>query len=300
MHLIQPFDSGSSGITVGDFLSGLPETHYHQMKTWVSASMLRKLASATPQHLRHDLENTTQSSAMTIGTALHTSVLQCELYESQFVVLPEGLDRRTKEGKAKYESLQLKATEAGARLITEAQDQLVIGMTDAIVRHSAAREVLQSCEHREVSLFNSVNDVCCKARFDLLSADGSLIADIKTTGSLASAGDFALSIAKFGYGLQAAFYRRMLRYAGGDASSFIFVVVESAPPHGVACYRLVESQMELFDSQIDPLLTQWRECLLTDTWAGWRTDVVDIVLPKWIEEQARETQIDALATGGAL
>ena len=299
METISNWDAKS--ITTVGILSGMPDSIYHSISTAVSASSLKRLAASTPLHLRHALDNVTSSPAMTIGSALHCSVLQCDDYENQFVVLPDGLDRRTKEGKLQYDAAVAKASLTNAKVLTFDQDQLVIAMTDAIIRNASATSILQLCPNREVSIFGDINDCYAKARIDLFSEKGALIADIKTTSSLASAGDFGKSVATFGYGLQAAFYRRMLRQKDANPTQFIFIVVESQPPHGVSVFRLVESQMDLFDTQIDPLIDKWVECQATGVWCGWQDKIVDLVLPKWVEELARETQIDAMVEmGGAL
>jgi hypothetical protein len=48
--------------------------------------------------------------AMAIGSAVHTHVLELDQWDARYVSAPDGIDRRTKAGKAEWEAFTTAAT----------------------------------------------------------------------------------------------------------------------------------------------------------------------------------------------
>jgi hypothetical protein len=59
------------------------------------------------------------TAAMAIGSAVHTHVLELDQWDSQYVVAPAGIDRRTKVGKAEWDVFQ---TAIGTRTVISRDD----------------------------------------------------------------------------------------------------------------------------------------------------------------------------------
>ena len=55
--------------------------------------------------------------AMTIGTALHSHVLELDTWDQRYVVMPEGIDRRTKAGKAEWEAFSVASSGRSERRV---------------------------------------------------------------------------------------------------------------------------------------------------------------------------------------
>ena len=119
-------------------------------------------------------------------------------------------------------------------------------------------------------------------------------ADIKTTRDLAC--DFEKSIANFGYGLQAAWYREVLRSVFAsegrlmpDDFDFVFLVVETAYPHGTAVYRMRDDVMDCYSDRLVELQNQWWDSVMKNEYKGWAdTEVVEIGLPAWAMKKLQE------------
>ena len=88
----------------------MPIAEYHAHPA-VSNSILAKMARS-PLHARAyiDGERKGPTAAMLVGTAVHTAVLEPRRFSAEYAVF-QG-DRRTKEGKARYDEIK----ESGATI----------------------------------------------------------------------------------------------------------------------------------------------------------------------------------------
>ena len=270
-------------------VENLPAKAYHSDDA-VGSSLARKLQSSTPMHAKEMMETPMSSSALALGEATHAGILEPENDLAQAVVSPD-VDKRTKLGKEEYATFA--ALNEGRCIITPDQAQQVDGMIAACNRDWRIKHCLSACKKREVSVFGEIGGFPAKARLDAWNGHG-MVCDLKTTRDLAC--DFEKSIANFGYGLQAAWYRAVLRSAmesSGrmlpDDFSFVFLVVESVAPFGTAVYRMSDEVMDCYSERLPELQKQWWECVLKNEYPGWpQTDVVDIGLPPWAMKKLQE------------
>jgi hypothetical protein len=77
---------------------------------------------------------------MAIGSAVHTHVLELDQWDARYVTAPEGIDRRTKVGKAEWEVFTTAAT--GRTVLTKADADLVMRMGRSVFGHPAAAMLL--------------------------------------------------------------------------------------------------------------------------------------------------------------
>jgi PDDEXK-like domain of unknown function (DUF3799) len=270
-------------------VENLPAKAYHSDNA-VGSSLARKLQSSTPMHAKEMMETPMSSSALALGEATHAGILEPENDLAQAVVSPD-VDKRTKLGKEEYATFA--ALNEGRCIITPDQAQQVDGMIAACNRDWRIKHCLSACKKREVSVFGEIGGFPAKARLDAWNGHG-MVCDLKTTRDLAC--DFEKSIANFGYGLQAAWYRAVLRSAmesSGrmlpDDFSFVFLVVESVAPFGTAVYRMSDEVMDCYSERLPELQKQWWECVLKNEYPGWpQSDVVDIGLPAWAMKKLQE------------
>ncbi len=270
-------------------IENLPAQAYHSDDA-VGSSLIRKLQTSTPMHALAMLATPMASPALSLGTALHAAMLEPENDLAQAVVQPD-IDKRTKLGKEEYATFA--ALNEGRCIITPDQAQQLDGMVIACLKDWRIKHALSACKKREVSVFGSVGGLKAKARLDAWNGHG-MVLDLKTTRDLAC--DFEKSIANFGYGLQAAWYREVLRSVFRsegrlmpDDFSFVFLVVETAHPHGTAVYRMSDEVMDCYSDRLVELQKQWWECVLMNEYPGWpQTDVVDIGLPAWAMKKLQE------------
>ncbi len=270
-------------------VENLPAQAYHSDDA-VGSSLARKLQSTTPMHAKEMMETPMSSLALASGSALHAAMLEPENDLAQAVVSPD-VDKRTKAGKEIH--AEFDALNEGRCIITPVQAQQVDGMIAACNRDWRIKHCLSACKKREVSVFGEIAGFPAKARLDAWNGHG-MVCDLKSTRDLAC--DFEKSIANFGYGMQAAWYRAVLRSAMEsqgrmlpDDFSFVFLVVESVAPFGTAVYRMSDEVMDCYSERLPELQKLWWKCVVENKYPGWpQDDVVDIGLPPWALKKLQE------------
>lgn len=260
----------------------MPDREYFATEM-ASASGTKVLLSGTNAHLAHEMEHPPEETdAFALGSLVHARILQPETIEENFIVTPK-IDRRTKDGKAAWESIQRRASLSGARIVTDEQVAEATAIAESVLAHGTARKLLDAATLREVAVLGPVAGHAAKAKFDAVSyLDGpkqAVILDVKTAAS-ASPKEFASACARFGYAHQAAFYRRILSHYEIGVEDFIFIVVEKTPPHLVACYRLPDAAIEVADRRIDEVVRRWYEVRHGDR-TGYPEGISTVEMPTW-------------------
>lgn len=218
--------------------------------------------------------------AMVIGSALHARVLEPHLYDDEYIVAPEGIDRRTKEGKLRWADFE---AECEGRTILKAEDAAQIeAMAKAVHQHPAARTILRMQGLSEQSYFwtDSETGENCKCRPDWHSADRRLIADVKTTEDASPRG-FARSVIKYRYHVQAAFYRE-----GLSAEQFVFIAVEKKAPFACAVYATPDKLMTRGLDEAMADLRRIATCRSENVWPAYGDDIQALTLPSWFDDES--------------
>lgn len=240
----------------------------------VSASHLKAI-SISPLHywaryVDPDRITPEPTPAMRLGSMVHCTVLEPHELPHRYLRVPDGIDRRTKDGKAAWAELEA----SGKELIKAADWDMAMAMAEACWRHPAAGKLLRQPDGlAELSFWWSDGDLRCKCRPDLLAGD--VIVDLKTTTD-ASPAAFARAVVGFGYHLQAAHY-----LAGTGAARFVFLAVEKAPPYAVAVYELDAAALATGEQLRQEAMHVIRQCRQADHWPGYSDDCQTLSLPKW-------------------
>ncbi len=138
----------------------------------------------------------------------------------------------------------------------------------------------------EVSVFwnDAETGALCKCRPDWVHDCGDagvILIDIKTTGD-ASPGDFARSIARFRYHVQAAWYSDGFKIATGrDVLAFVFAAVEGDYPYAASAIMLDAESIEQGRREYRRDLNTYADCKATGEWPGYGAGVHLTSLPKW-------------------
>jgi exodeoxyribonuclease VIII len=225
---------------------------------------------------------------MRFGSALHTYTLEPDLFAARYACKPEGIDRRTKEGKAAWE---LFLQEAGTREHTTTEELAQLdAMRLALRRHPAAAALIDGRGESETSVFwtDPETGVRCRCRPDRIRHDG-IVVDLKSTED-ASPGAVARTMHNLGYYIQAPFYADGCLAAGVPVRAFAFVFVEKQAPHAVACYVLDEQSMEAGRRAYRDALATVAKCQATNTWPSYSDQLNQIALPAWALRAANENQ----------
>lgn len=246
-----------------------------------SSSSTKTLLTGTNAHLAHERETPREENdAFTLGAYLHALLLDPESIAANFIALGD-IDRRTKEGKAEWESAQRRAGLSGARIITRPLVEQATAMAQAVRENPSAASLLNTLSDRETTIIGEIAGRPAKAKVDgiVRLAGACIVLDVKTTES-ARPVDFAASAAKFGYFHQAAFYRRLVEQNIGVLDDFVIIAVEKKPPYLTAVYRIPFHAIETADRRIDELVARWWEVAEGDR-TGYALTIQELEPPRW-------------------
>lgn len=219
------------------------------------------------------------TDALRLGRAIHTAVFQPELFNAEFIALPEGIDRRTSKGKADYAQF---VADNGHKSILKPDDfnRALEVATEVRCNPHALRLISDS--HVELSLDweDSATGVKCKGRIDCYNEELGIVIDLKTTQDASRFG-FPKKLYGYGYHRQAAWYLEGLRAHGEHPRHFVFIAVETAPPYSLGLYRLTDDVLSLSKAENEALIRKYAECVRTDSWPGYTEGIEDISIPEY-------------------
>jgi exodeoxyribonuclease VIII len=232
--------------------------------------------------------------AMRLGSALHTHVLELHKWDREYVIAPDGIDRRSKAGKEAWAAFE--AESAGKTVLSRDEADHVMHMGRAIHSHPAAAMLLNLPGEAETTHIwtDAATGLSCKCRPDWLTKDGSIVVDLKTTEDASPAG-FRKSIGQWRYGVQAAWYLHSLEQATGiRPAQFIFIAVEKKAPYAVACYAADEEMIQLGMETAMRDLQRIAECRTAERWPGYSDQIEMISLPAWMTGSKATAQIQEI------
>jgi hypothetical protein len=236
---------------------------YHKDTTKVSKSGLDQIAKS-PLHYWDRYLNPNyvekKTAAMTLGSAVHTRVLEPQEYGKRYVTAPK-FDRRTKDGKTNFDAFM--ADHPNHEIITYDDDVLIERINDAVYKHPQSALILS-----KLSIVEQVfthGDLKCRP-------DGitslNIVLDLKTTED-ASPWAFGKSAHYYRYDVQAALYIDVLEANGQTVEGFVFIAVEKSAPYAVAVYVIEDEDIQKGRDKYKENLKVWQECKQTGVWPGY-------------------------------
>jgi exodeoxyribonuclease VIII len=223
---------------------------YHSNRRYISSSALKTINKRSVYHLLN--QKPFSSSSMSLGTLIHTAILEPENFDRDYFVMPK-VDRRTKAGKEKYaEHLEIAN---GKELV----DEDTIAVKDEIMKNFESNEqaVYYNEGVKEVSVYSEIDGVLVKVRPDCYNKELGFISDPKTCQDNSPKG-FMRDVYKYGYHLQAVFYSDVL---GVDPKNFVFTAIETNHPYSVQCYTLGDEHIERGREAYESALDKWKHYL---------------------------------------
>ena len=255
---------------------GIPDVDYHADREHLSSTGARKVLDC-PAKFRWDMDNprTGSTPAFDFGKVAHALVLG-EGGPIQIVDADNWLTKAAKEQRAACYA-------AGVTAVLRAEHDDAQALRDAVMRHPTAAALFLD-GHAELSGFwtDEATGVGLKFRPDWLTdLDGRPVCvDLKTTQS-ADPREFARSVAKWGYDLQAFWYLAGLAAHGVEDARFIFVAVEKQLPYPVSVIELDAQALENGRKKMRRAIDLYARCIESDTWPAYGAGIHTISLPQW-------------------
>lgn len=236
----------------------------------VNASLLKECIKSPfhgYQYLNRIKEE--QTSSMSLGTLVHSLVLEPEKTKDNFLVIPKGA--RTNSYKDSCE---------GKEIVREQTFKEAKEIAKEVLGCEASSSLLKNAK-KEMALQFDVNGTMCKSRIDAYS-DGVLI-ELKTSNEIYPR-DFVSSIIRFGYDVQAAFYCEALKRNGFPVERVVMIKVTNEAPYIVDVFELDKEFIDLGYRKIDRVFHVASKLI-----SGWipeqRKEIVLLNCPEWALEK---------------
>lgn len=274
-------------------IRGESNSSYHSNSA-ISASSFKTFIKSPYLFYKRHIERSCpqeETAAMRIGSATHEFILEQDVFEAHYTVLPDDFNGRTNAGKAEIEAI-----EAGGKVAMKSSEFADIrAMRDGVMANATA-EILLSSGEAEISWRTKYKDLTLQSRTDWfiesatpeqvaelvkygidIKAGQPIICDLKTTAELDAwfRDNYGNAIFQYGYQLQLAFYLAVInkiRKAKGKeiVRHFVFIVVEKAAPNDCAVVVLNEATFSLAQTQMKHHLKRMIDCYERNDWQGYK------------------------------
>lgn len=237
---------------------------YHAAKG-ISRSKLMLLAKS-PYHFWYEAlsglaEKKESTPAMNIGSAFHTLLLEPNLFDMEYCILP-NLDRRTKGGKEMYE--QFTNENKGKIILTVDQYEKVLLMVEQVNSHEIVKTLLDEAVFEQSIFWTDVETgIQFKARPDIWSEK--MVVDLKTTAD-ATPYKLQRSALEYGYYLQAGMAYEACKVLGKPFEMFVLLAVEKEMPHAPAVFMMDDDALQFGIDQFQHYKRMLADCLASDKW----------------------------------
>lgn len=263
------------------FIDNMPNDEYHAYDG-ISKSGLDKIARS-PAHYKY-AEQKASTRNMVIGTALHTAVLEPELFANEYVLT----DCKVRTEKA-YRDAKTRCGD-GDLVLTAAESKKVMNMRKSVFANSESMKLLSAPGRPELSAIckDPITGVTIRARFDWLT-DSGIAVDLKKTQDVRHQ-KFIRSVCDYRYHVQDAMYSFIYKQiTGDDLQAFMFLAVEEDAPHSCQLYQLDDLAREIGEFYFRRDLNKYAECLDSGVWPHPTTPVSILELPNWAINQYEDS-----------
>lgn len=254
----------------------MTEQEYRQAEG-VNKSTLWNLRKS-PAHYKYFLENQREdTAAFAFGRAVHAAILTPSAFKKDFVVIPEGIDRRTKAGKEEYQAF-LDAS-AGKEILTAADAETVKAIVKAFKKNRDAVQLLKGTKREKPLFWTDDNGIFCKCRIDAYKAG--LIVDLKTAQD-AETETFTKEALRYGYDVQAAHYLDAYQHKESAVRpEWYFIVIEKTEPYAINILRADIGFLDYGFIRRQELIEKLKACQDQKAYPDY--GINELCLPAWAE-----------------
>jgi hypothetical protein len=242
--------------------TGMPFGEYRALDR-LNFSLLKHLLESTAAFRAAQVAPPKQATPdMLIGSCIDSLILEGKEYPH--AVRPEGMDYRSKEGKAWRDSQTLP-------ILTSDERERVDRMVEAVMREKEAVDALHACPERQVSLEATILGVPVKCRLDGANIRNRFIIELKkcqSTSPKLGKGTWGETVYERHYLLQQAIYEAcFVEATGSDAPiEWAWLAVSDTDPPVVALPRATEQQRAIGQAQLARVLTEFKAAQKSGKW----------------------------------
>lgn len=239
--------------------------------------------------------NDDDTPAKKIGRAVHCAILEPAEFDNRYTAIPDGLDRRTKEGKALWNEI----VASGREPLPAPQLETILATARGAQRVPVSRLLLSHPRGRcERSIFwtDPATGVRYKVRPDYLIEPCSdfpngVIVDVKTAEDASPEG-FGKSAWTYEMHLAAWLYPEgfMRAYGTAEPPEFLWLAVEKSRPFAAAYYHPTPAVTAYGRREVARLTGIYLECQRTGRWPAYGDTIQPISLPAWAAREIEQTE----------
>jgi hypothetical protein len=245
---------------------------YHEEKHIGSTSL--KQMAISPAHFNEALNGPKkESKSFDEGQVVHSVLLEQSL--DGFIKRPDGLDARTKEGKAKLAELEATGKKVIASDVFDSLERRLtafVNSTESMKLYNGA-EIEKSHYAKDPS-----TGLFIKCRPDIYS--NGKITDLKTTSNMVG---FERQIYSYGYHIQCGLYSIVTELTtGSEVSEFNFIVQEKSAPFGLKVFSFSKSEVDFCKSKARELLNRASVCMSENKFPSYDDVKNRLAIPTWV------------------
>lgn len=254
----------------------IPNEDYHNDSA-LSRSGLVNFARS-PEYYQWRLRNPIKSTpAMDFGTHVHARILEPTRHREIYVSAPEGMKKTAKKKWEEFEK-----DHPGKTVVTFDEMETVNAIAASVGKSETASALLSGGK-AEQSVFweNPVHGFMCKCRPDYLNPGSKTVVDLKTTTDISTIA-LTRAMSNFKYPWQHVYYMSGIENVMPcEYEQFVFVFIESKPPHTVAVRSISLEWLDYAKSEINSLIESYATCKAFKDWPGLPDEIEEIQMPKW-------------------
>lgn len=252
---------------------------YRQVKALNMSSLVN--IKKSPKHFKHCLDNPKESDSLDLGRAVHTLVLEPNLFDAEYAVSPKFDMRKTADKEA---FAQFQETAKGKEII----DVKTFNEAKAVAASVLASPKIQNMLSKgqaEVSIEQTINDVSMKFRLDFLAEN--FLLDVKTTRDCTER-SFQRDFIDYDYHIKLAAYQYAAELETGEKLPVIVLAVETKDELDYQIYQIDQDFLDIGRREFFKLLEKYKEAQKNDFVEALPKNVKCLCAPEWLIKKDAE------------
>ena len=258
-----------------DFIVHEPSAVYHEQSRtgkYLSSHLLgdfRESPYLFHKKMQGKIEET-ESAAFILGRAAHSLILEGrDAFDREYVVSDGPINPKTGESYGKTTKAYAEWKASQDREIISGKDfGFLVKLQTSVWLNRAAEDLLLDGVAEGVVRAEYCG-MPCQIRMDWFNPEYGLV-DLKTCEALKW---FESDCRRYGYILQLAFYRAIIREVTGKTVPVHIIAVEKSEPHSTGVWKLFEEVLDEAERINEAAIRRLRECYRTNVWPTGYEDI---------------------------